>query len=145
MACVNYSDAGHGAALLLVDIDAMTDRKIHLPGDEVGAYAFVRGSDGNLYMGSFDGVIYRYDFDGDEIAEVARPFVGRRGTWFMGGAASRAGKIYMGVYPTGEFCEYDVAGGSAEVFSPMPEDGTGHYAREFVELPDGTILIETGR
>jgi len=146
LACVNvnYSDAAHGAALFLVDIDAMADRKIRLPGGEVGAYAFVRGADGNLYMGTFDGVIYRYDFEGDDIVEVARPFAGRRGAWFWGGIAATSGKVYMGVYPTGEFCEYDIAGGSFNIVAPMPAEGCGYYAREFVELPDGTILIYVG-
>ena len=57
------------------------------------------------------------------------------------GGASRNGKVYMGVYPTGQFCEYDIRTGSCEVYAPMPEGTRGVYVQGFSELPDGRILV----
>ncbi len=51
------------------------------------------------------------------------------------GGASRNGKVYMGVYSTGQFCEYDIRTGSCEVYAPMPRGRAGFTSRGFPNCP----------
>ena len=138
LAAVNYSDAKKDTNLYLVDVRAMQCRKYSVPDAQYGAYGFVRGSDGNLYLGFFGGKIYMFDMAARSFSMVAHPFPDRL-VW--GGGASQMGKIYMGVYSTGEFCEYDILTRKYDVFAPMPKDSLSHYASEFAELPGGRILV----
>jgi len=139
LAAVNFSDARIDTRLFLIDVHSLTSESFRVPDDQHGAYGFVRGSDGNLYMGFFGGRIYMFAMTTRTFTRVADPFPDQF-TW--GGGASRNGKVYMGVYPTGKFCEYDVRTRACEVFAPMPEEKLGFYAGKFVELYDGRILVE---
>ena len=139
LAAVNYSGTGRDCRLFLIDIDGMCDHRYPLPEGERGAYGLVRGTDGRLYLGTHTGRIYAFDFQGPRLEEVARPFTNGQMVW--GGGVSSSGKVYMGVYPTGEFCEFNPASGTVEVVRPIPNEDLGLYATSFVELPDKTMLI----
>ncbi len=142
LAAVNYSGTGKDANLFLVNVEKMEDERYRLPEGEKGAYGFVRGTDGKLYLGTFSGRLYSFDLDQREFQEIAHPFTDGQMIW--GGGASSLGKVYMGVYPTGEFCEYDINTGSLKMFRPMPKENLGFYARQFLELPDEKVLIGIG-
>lgn len=138
LAAVNYSDAKKDTNLHLVDVNALKSEKYKVPDDQYGAYGFARGADGNLYIGFFGGKIYSFNMATRTFSFLAHPFPDRL---IWGGGASKDGEIYMGVYSTGEFCEYDIVTGRCDIFAPMPKDNLGHYAAEFAELPDGRMLV----
>ena len=138
LAAVNYADARKDTRLFLVDVEKLTSTYYPVPDNQHGAYGFTRGADGNLYLGFFGGALYRFDVAARTFARLARPLPDKL-VW--GGGASKAGRVYMGVYPTGEFCEYDIASGDCRVLAPLPKENLGFYARGFVELPDGRMLV----
>jgi hypothetical protein len=141
LAAMNISDEGRDTRLFLVNVDTLQAEFHSAPDAQWGPYGFVKGSDGHLYVGFFYGRIYRFDLTEKQFRLVADPFAHRERkplTW--GGMASRRGRIYMGVYPTGEFTEYDIASGEAHVVATLPGEPFGVYANQFVELPDGRIL-----
>ncbi len=147
VAAVNYSGTGRDCNLFLVNQRTLAVRKHRLPAGEQGAYGFATGSDGRLYLGTFSGSLYRFDPADDSLVVVARPFqTGGEPTGIVwNGLATRRGKVYMGVYPTGAFCEYDIASGALRIVEPMPpRNGLGFYARAFLELPDGNLLVFVG-
>lgn len=139
LAAVNYSDAKKDTNLFLIDVKKMESRKYPVPDEQYGPYGFTRGSDGKLYAGFFGGGIYSFDFETGKFTMRTKPFGDDKLIW--GGGASLKGKIYMGVYPTGEFCEYDIHSGDCNVFSPMPKENLGFYAQDYFELPDGKMLV----
>lgn len=147
LCAVNYSGTGRDANLFLVDTETLAASKHPLPEGENGAYGFVRGSDGKLYLGTFSGSLYRFDPETEELSLLCHPFQSNGETTGVvwSGGASRSGKIYMGAYPTGEFCEYDIASGQYRILRPMPpRNGLSFYARAFTELPDGSVLVFVG-
>lgn len=148
LGAMTYSGTGRDCGLHLIDVETLGVRKYRLPSGEKGAYGFVRGSDGNLYLGTFSGSLYRFDPRRTQLSLLASPFQKPDGevdgiVWY--GGASRAGRIYMGVYPTGAFCEYGIADGRLRLVHPMPpRNGMGFYCRDFIELPDARLLIFVG-
>ena len=142
LAAINYSGTGKDANIFLVNFEKMEDERYNLPEGEKGAYGFVRGTDGRLYLGTFSGKLYSFDLDQREFQGISRPFTSGQMVW--GGGSSSLGKVYMGVFPTGEFCEYDINTGSLKIFNPMQKENLNFYARSFVELPDKKILIGIG-
>ncbi len=140
LAAVNFSNEGRDSRLFLIDADTLESVTVALPDAQFGAYGMALGTDGRLYIGFFGGRIYAFDARDRTFTRVADPYDDPRHlTW--GGAASRAGRIYMGVYPNAAFTEYDISSGSHHVVKPLPEGTRGAYARDFVELPDGRMLI----
>lgn len=141
LAAVCLASSEHDLGLYLINVDNLTDTKVVLPEGERGTYGFVHASDGNLYMGTFTGKIYCFDFEIEKLREVAHPFSNTDTLGIWGGGADSAGRVYMGTYPTGQFCQYDTASSSWEIFSPMDSDKKGLYASEFLQLPDGRMLV----
>lgn len=140
VAAVPYSGTGCDGRLHLIDVETMTEQIYPLPAGERGAYGFTCGSDGRLYLGTFSGRVLAFNVKERIFQEIARPF--RHGQMVWGGGTSSLGRIYMGVYPTGEFCEYNICNGSLKVFNPVPQRGKlSLYARQFIELPDKRILV----
>jgi len=140
LATVNYSSDGRDTRLFLSNVDSLETEAIPVPDQQFQVYGFAQGADGRLYLGCSGGRIYSYDPTTKKFQLVADPFPqGNRLTW--GACASRAGRVYMGVYPTGAFTEYDIATGTHTVLSSLPEQTKGVYARDFLEMPDGRILL----
>ena len=142
LAAMNISDEGRDSRIFLVNVDTLKSEWYQVPDAQWGPYGFVQGADGKLYVGFFYGRIYSFDPSAKTFQCLADPFAGvmpGRLTW--GGGASRAGRIYMGVYPTGEFTEYDLASGTFHTVAPLAGTPFGVYANQFVELPDGRMLV----
>jgi len=139
LAATPFSGTGRDKFLFLTDVDRLTDKRYRMPDGETGGYGFARGADGNLYMGMFSGMIYSFNLQKRVFKQVARPF--NKGQLIWGGGASSKGKIYMGVYPTGEFCELDISTGRYEIYKTLFEERVSIYARQFAEMPDGRVLI----
>lgn len=140
LAAVNFSNDGRDTRLFLVDADTLESEALSVPDAQFGAYGMAAGADGLLYLGFFGGRIYAFDPDQRSFRKVADPFPNsNKLTW--GGCATRAGCIYMGVYPNGAFTEYNPADGSHRIIHPLAEDTKGAYAQDFVELPDGRLLL----
>lgn len=140
IAAINFSNTGRDATLFLIDVKTLKEVRHPLPSGEQSAYGFVKGCDGNLYIGTFSGALLRYDFRDRTLAKIATPF--KKGELVWGGGASKSGKIYMGVCPTGRVCEYDIATETLKVFDTLPlKADIAYYARGFIELPDGRMLI----
>ena len=142
LAAMNISDEGRDTRLFLVNVDTLESEWIRVPDAQWGPYGLVEGSDGKLYAGFFYGRIYSFDLATRKFDCKADPFAGQtpgRLTW--AGAASRAGRIYMGVYPTGEFTEYDIASGHFHTVAPLEGTPFGVYANQFLELPDGRMMV----
>lgn len=142
LAAINFSNAGRDTRLFLTHVETMESAWIPVPDHQTGPYGFALGSDGRLYVGFFYGRIYRFDPATRIFDLVAEPFGAKNDRLAWSALGSRAGKIYVGYYPTGEFAEYDTATGSCRVLAPLPETTTGVYARQFLELPDGRILVK---
>jgi hypothetical protein len=142
LGAVCYSDVGEDSHLFLIDVEKMKEERFPLPRGEKGAYGFARGADGNLYLGKALGKILRFDMRRKRLTVAAHPF--KDGQWIWGGGASSRGRIYMGVYPTGEFAEYDIASGRCRNIRPKLKRGVAHYACRFLELPDGNMLVGVG-
>ncbi|MFV0338778.1 MAG: hypothetical protein ACK5LK_11125 [Chthoniobacterales bacterium] len=142
LAAMNISDEGRDARIFLVNTDTLESEWHPAPEGESGPYGFVLGADGNLYVSFFGGRIYRFIFEEKRFCLLADPFAGqtpRRLAW--GSGASRAGRLYFGVYPTGEFVEYEIASGEWRIVVPSPDVTFGLYANQFQELPDGRMLV----
>lgn len=139
LAAMNISD--HDTRLFLMNVDTMQSEYFAVPDKQQGPYGLSLGSDGRLYNGFFYGRIYRFDPDAKEFELVAEPFGGKKYRLAWGGFGSKAGRIYIGYYPTGEFAEYDIASGECRLIAPLPGEPFGVYANDFVELPDGRILV----
>jgi hypothetical protein len=142
LAAMNISDEGRDTRIFLVNVDTLESESVAVPDAQWGPYGFVQGTDGKLYAGFFYGRIYSFDPVTKKFECKADPFVddnNNRLTW--GGAASRAGRIYMGVYPTGEFTEYEIATGNFHTISPLEGTPFGVYANQFTELPDGRMMV----
>lgn len=139
LAAMNVSD--HDTRLFLLNVDTMQSEFFPVPDGQQGPYGFSLGADGCLYNGFFYGRIYRFDPGTKEFALVAEPFGGKKYRLAWGGYGSKAGRIYVGYYPTGEFAEYDIASGKCRLIAPLPGEPFGVYANEFLELPDGRILV----
>ena len=142
LAAMNISDEGRDTRLFLVHVDTLESESIPVPDAQWGPYGFVQGSDSKLYAGFFYGRIYSFDPATREFEFKADPFAGQspgRLTW--AGAASRAGRIYMGMYPTGEFTEYDIDLGHCHTVAPLEGTPFGVYANQFLELPDGRMMV----
>jgi len=142
LAAMNVSDEGRDTRIFLVNVDTLKSESFAVPDAQWGPYGFVEGTDGKLYAGFFYGRIYSFDPSTKKFECKADPFAGQprsRLTW--SGFASRAGRIYMGVYPTGEFTEYDIASGQFRTIVPLEGEPFGVYANQFEELPDGRILV----
>lgn len=142
LAAMNISDEGRDSRIFLVNVDTLESEWHQVPDHQWGPYGFVRGVDGRIYVGFFYGRIYSFDPAEKTFACVADPFAGqtvKRLTW--GGGASRAGRVFMGVYPTGEFTDYDITSGQFHTVAPLEGTPFGVYANQFQELPDGRILV----
>lgn len=142
LAAMNISDDGRDTRLFLANVDTLESEWLRVPDAQWGPYGFVRGADGRIYAGFFQGRIYSFDPSVKSFECVADPFSGqtpKRLTW--GGLASREGRVYMGVYPTGEFTEYDISSGNSRTIAPLEGTPFGVYANQFAELPDGRILV----
>lgn len=141
LAAINYSNEGSDSRLFLIDVTTLESEWVQIPDQQYGAYGFCLGSDGNLYMGFASGQIYRYFPKGKRFECLMNPFPGMgKLTW--GGGASSRGRIYMGVYPTGEITEYDIASRESFLIAPYGNEGvTGVYPRDMIELPDGNMLF----
>jgi len=139
MVTLSSAPAHHPCYLFLIDIREMKDRRYALPQGEGATGGITCGADGKVYFGTRSGRLYSFETERELMAEVARPFV--NGEFIWGAGASTKGRIYLGVYPTGEFCEYDIRTGSLDTFTPMPGESQGLYARQFVELPGGNMFV----
>jgi len=139
IACVNYSNCGD-TRLYLADLKNSSAKAISFPEGEYGIYGMEKGNDGKLYCGSATGKLHSYDIDKNEFTFICRIFENRL-TWGAG-ASRRYNRIYIGVYPTGEFYEYNPETKKCKVFKTVNLE-KGCYARYFRELHDGSILIMT--
>lgn len=142
LAAMNISDEGRDSRIFLINVDTLKSESFAVPDGQWGPYGFAEGTDGKLYVGFFYGRIYAFDLATKEFECKADPFANtsvKRLTW--GGFASRRGRVYMGVYPTGEFTEYNIASGSFHTIAPLEGTPFGTYAKQFAELPDGRMMV----
>ncbi len=142
LAAMNISSHGRDSRLFLIDVDTLEATTLPVPDRQWGPYGLAGGVDGRLYVGFFGGRIYAVDVGERRFHLLADPFAKsqpERLTW--GGTATRAGKVYMGVYPTGEFTELDTASGRWRTIAPLPEGTQGVYASQFVEVAGGRVLV----
>lgn len=142
LASINFSSEGRDTRLFLTHVGNMESVWIPVPDHQTGPYGFALGNDDRLYVGFFYGRIYRFDPATRVFDLVAEPFGTKTYRLAWSACGSRAGKIYVGYYPTGEFAEYDTATGNCRIIAPLPDTTTGVYARQFLELPDGRILVK---
>ncbi|MFA7186108.1 MAG: hypothetical protein WC082_14505, partial [Victivallales bacterium] len=145
LVCANYS-SGTDTRLYLADLKRSSAKAVRMPEGEYGIYGIEKGNDGKIYLGSFTGKLHSYDLDQNEFRLIRRIFDNatanvHRLVWGSG-VSRRYNRIYMGVYPTGEFYEYDPQTGTCESFKTVNSQ-RGCYARYFKELHNGKILIMT--
>jgi outer membrane protein assembly factor BamB len=141
IAVVSFGDSGRDSAIFLIHPTTLAYEKFVLPPGTVGGYGFEEGSDGNLYLGTFQGTLLRFDTRTHSFTEVAHPFSQGKLIW---GSGRAPGKVYMGIYPSSEFIEYDIEEGSIQRFEPIPEIHNGLYGRTFVPVPQGILVGITG-
>jgi len=118
------------------------EEKFLLPeGASCGFRALTKGKDGNLYIGSNDGCLYSFDIDSTSFKKASELLPHK--TCCTGAYTSVSGKIYVGIYPDGNFFQYDPLTGSTKRFSTLPKGNLGLYCTGFIDLPDGKMLIMT--
>ena len=141
-AAVDQSDNKNDLALFVVDLDEMTAAKYPFGAGHQACYAFAAGSDGNIYAGSMQGAIFRFDMQSRTLAVIARPFEAPSVCW--GGTADAHGRVIFGTQPDGKVCVYDIAAGDFKIHQPMVPAGGSLYATQFTPLADGTVLLGIG-
>jgi WD40 repeat protein len=117
-----------------------TAKAVQLPEGEYGIYGMEKGSDGKIYFSSFTGKLHAYDIDKNELQCICQLFEEQL-VWGSG-VSRKFGRVYMGVYPTGEFYQYDLQTGTHKAFKTVKAT-KGCYARYFKELHNGCILVMT--
>jgi len=141
LAAITYTSLRKETALFLIDINTLKEFKYNLPdGEGIGYRSFIEGGDGHLYFGTARGCIYRFDMKKKQFVELACPFTDDKYR-IMAMLYSSDDKVYLGVYPSGEFCELDLKNDCLKKFNPLPDKGMGNYLTDFLELPDLSILL----
>ena len=139
MADIACSALGKGM-LFLINTDTLAEEKFFLPeGANCGMRAFTKGIDNKLYFGSGDGALYSFDVDRKVFNKVA--VMSEENLCCVGIYASSSGKLYVGLYPKGEFFQCDPVTGEAKRFSVIPHENMGCYCSGFIDLPDGRLLV----
>ncbi len=135
---VNYSSTGRS---YLFTVNLKTGKaERHRLMSEKGAYAVAPGANGCVYLGTFTGRLWNFDFEKRRFCEVGRPFPGE---YIWGGGSSSRGCVYIGTYPKASFAEYDTLKGEFTFITRSPVSDA-MYARGFTELPDGRICVSVG-
>ena len=143
LAAISFAALSRDSALFLVNADTLKEEKHFLPeGASCGMYSFVKGKENNLYFASHsDSSLYCFDIEKKSFQKLS--VLSEKPSCFVGMYVSSSGKIYVGTYPEGSFYQYDPVTGNKKRFSTLPHENLGLYCSDFVDLPDGKMLILT--
>ena len=144
MAGVSFSSLGKDAALYFIDSRTLDEEKILLPdGVSCGHHGFQKGRGNIFYIASTNGCLYEFELEQKKFKKLIRLMRLMDKSFICGSHFSSSGKVYVGRWPDGNFWEYDTDSGQAKRYETIPGIKKGLYCSDFIDLPDGRMLILT--
>ena len=138
----NFNQDGAPLFLVQVDPDTGEARQFNAP-QGPGAWAFIAGPDGNIYLGTWDGaLILRFDPRQPQkgIEVVGKPSPTEDYLWQFD--TGKDGKLYACTYPNAKLASYDPATGKMEDLGRM--HASEMYARSVAVGPNGKVYVGIG-
>ena len=138
----NFNQAGAPLFLVQVDPDTGEARQFNAP-QGPGAWAFIAGPDGKIYLGTWDGaLILRFDPRQPEkgIEVVGKPSPTEDYLWQFD--VGKDGSLYACTYPQAKLVSFDPATGKMEDLGRMHP--TEMYARSLAVGPNGKVYVGIG-
>lgn len=142
-----YAASSPGVTFFAIDVETgELVKELPMP-DSWGGYHTSLGSDGRVYLATQhgDGMahLWRYDPETEQLGIAATTDETDIGhTFFFGVGAGRAGKTYLGTYPSGKLFEYDQRTSALRDVGVVQADRL--YAKAIVPLDGRRVFVGGG-